>query len=178
MRRPAGFGRRTCVRPDGGLPLRLREAPQVFLKSITLHGFKSFAGRTTLELPKGIAAVVGPNGSGKSNIADAIRWVLGEQSVRLLRGTRLERRDLRRERAKEVPGDGGGLPHLRQHRRADPPGILRGDRHPPGLPVRRERVLHQPHALPPRGYPGAVSRYGARARVALPSSARARWTPS
>src|SRR5690606_39651167 len=68
VRRPAGFGRRTCVRPDGGLPLRLREAPQVFLKSITLHGFKSFAGRTTLELPKGIAAVVGPNGSGKSNI--------------------------------------------------------------------------------------------------------------
>lgn len=62
----------------------------MFLKSLSLQGFKSFAGRTTLELPPGVAAVVGPNGSGKSNIADAIRWVLGEQSVRLLRGTKLE----------------------------------------------------------------------------------------
>ena len=62
----------------------------MLLKSLTLQGFKSFAGRTTLELPRGIAAVVGPNGSGKSNIADAIRWVLGEQSLRLLRGTKLE----------------------------------------------------------------------------------------
>ena len=62
----------------------------MFLKSLTLQGFKSFAGRTTLELPKGVAAVVGPNGSGKSNIADAIRWVLGEQSVRVLRGAKLE----------------------------------------------------------------------------------------
>lgn len=62
----------------------------MFLKSLTLHGFKSFAGRTTLELAKGVAAVVGPNGSGKSNIADAIRWVLGEQSIRLLRGAKLE----------------------------------------------------------------------------------------
>ena len=62
----------------------------MFLKSLSLQGFKSFAGRTTLELPPGVAAVVGPNGSGKSNIADAIRWVLGEQSVRLFRGTKLE----------------------------------------------------------------------------------------
>src|SRR5690606_11328084 len=55
-----------------------------------IQGFKSFASRVVLELPPGIAAVVGPNGSGKSNIADAIRWVLGEQSVKLLRGTGLE----------------------------------------------------------------------------------------
>lgn len=60
------------------------------LKALTLHGFKSFADRTVVEFPDGVAAVVGPNGSGKSNISDAIRWVLGEQSLRLLRGTRLE----------------------------------------------------------------------------------------
>lgn len=62
----------------------------MILKSLTLQGFKSFAQRVTLELPRGVAAVVGPNGSGKSNIADAIRWALGEQSIRVLRGARLE----------------------------------------------------------------------------------------
>lgn len=60
------------------------------LTSLRLHGFKSFAAVTELPFRPGLTAIVGPNGSGKSNIADAIRWVLGEQSVRLLRGTRLE----------------------------------------------------------------------------------------
>ena len=62
----------------------------MYLKSIEIRGFKSFPDQTLLTFSEGMTAVVGPNGSGKSNIADAIRWVLGEQSVRTLRGGRME----------------------------------------------------------------------------------------
>src|SRR5690242_13733603 len=58
----------------------------MFLRSLTIRGFKSFADKTTLEFTPGISVIVGPNGSGKSNIADAIAWVLGEQGPRALRG--------------------------------------------------------------------------------------------
>ena len=61
-----------------------------FLKKIELNGFKSFAGRTVLEFPSGITAIVGPNGSGKSNVVDAIRWLLGEREARNLRGGKVE----------------------------------------------------------------------------------------
>ncbi len=62
----------------------------LFLKRVELQGFKSFADKVEVELQGGITGVVGPNGSGKSNIADAIRWVLGEQSAKTLRGSKME----------------------------------------------------------------------------------------
>ena len=62
----------------------------VYLKSIEVQGFKSFADKTTLDFGEGVTAVVGPNGSGKSNIADAIRWVMGEVSAKSLRGSNMQ----------------------------------------------------------------------------------------
>ena len=62
----------------------------MLFKKIEMHGFKSFAEPVVIEFKDGITGIVGPNGSGKSNISDAIRWVLGEQSPKMLRGGKME----------------------------------------------------------------------------------------
>jgi chromosome segregation protein len=82
------------VRSRDGVPGGRRpdeeESPQVYLKTLTLRGFKSFASATTLRFEPGITCVVGPNGSGKSNVVDAFSWVMGEQGVKSLRSGRME----------------------------------------------------------------------------------------
>src|SRR4026207_148281 len=68
------------------MPVSIRA---MFLRSITIRGFKSFADKTVLKFVPGVSVIVGPNGSGKSNLVDAISWALGEQGARALRGVHM-----------------------------------------------------------------------------------------
>ena len=74
----------------------------MFLRSLTLKGFKSFADTTTMQLEPGVTVVVGPNGSGKSNVVDAVAWVLGAQAPSAVRSQKVERRSVDLADASEV----------------------------------------------------------------------------
>ena len=106
------------------------------LKELRLHGFKSFADPTRFVFESGINAVIGPNGCGKSNMADAVRWVLGEQSNRYLRTRRAEDVIFAGSQARRPQGMAEVIADARQRRRPAADRLRGGVDRPASLSVR------------------------------------------
>ncbi|WP_408647141.1 AAA family ATPase [Tessaracoccus coleopterorum] len=137
----------------------------MYLKKLTLRGFKSFASATTLVFEPGITCVVGPNGSGKSNVVDALSWVMGSRGQDAAR-----RQDGRRHlRGHVQPGTARprrGRTHHRQLGRCVADRVHRGDDHPHHVPQRGIRVRHQRRVRPAPRRAGVAERLRHRPRDA------------
>ena len=112
------------------------------LKRLELVGFKSFADRTQFDFIQGITAVVGPNGSGKSNIVDAVRWILGEQSAKSLRGGEMADVIFNGSASRRSLGMAEVTMTFDNSRHVLNTQVGRSPNQPPGLPRRPGRVPH------------------------------------
>ncbi len=100
----------------------------VHLRSVSLRGFKTFAKPTELDFEPGVTVIIGPNGSGKSNIADAVLWVLGEQSPANLRGRSMQDVIFTGPGRPQIERRGGGQPGVRQRLRFPAPRLRSSSR--------------------------------------------------